>query len=103
MLNSLETIFEQLSARLEGKDYLLGGTEPSKYDVAFASIAALLLLPKNYGGNFPESRYRPLELIERDLESSPVGVYPELVRRLRDTVAGAHGMKMYERYRSAKL
>ncbi len=79
----IRAFFKDMGDRLQHHDFLVGNNF-SAADLAFASMAALVLLPEQYGaGTAPLKRVMDLEL----------------VLELRAMPAGRHAMEMYRRYR----
>jgi glutathione S-transferase len=82
-LARVRTCFDELGARLkDGRRFLVDG-RLSAADIAFASLAAPMLFPPNYGGSLCS------------LEEAPPAMREEVLR-LRATPAGAYALHLFE-------
>ncbi|TRY67759.1 hypothetical protein TCAL_07806 [Tigriopus californicus] len=85
-----EKTFKEIDALLsDGRAYLLNTNHPTFVDVTFASLAAILVFPDNYGGPrlVPESRPQ-LKFASAD--------YQKHVKSFRQTPSGKFILKMYK-------
>ncbi len=85
---------QEIAASLaDGRKFLLATDEPTYIDVAFAALAAPLVLPDNYGGT---------KMVDDNMRIK-MKVLPDDVRKeveaFRKTEAGKFVIKMYENYR----
>jgi glutathione S-transferase len=81
-------VFEEVGERLkDGRSFLLG-ERFSAADIAFASLAAPVLLPAGCRAAYP------------DIEEAPAAMR-EVILNLRDTEAGQFGLNLFARERSA--
>ncbi|MCW3013291.1 MAG: gst [Solirubrobacterales bacterium] len=85
-MTRIDETFEQIGRRLaDGRPYLCGDRFTAA-DVAFAALAAAVLVPPDYGSPLPS------------LEELPPAMATE-VARLRAHPAGAFGLRVYEQQR----
>tara|TARA_R110002050_G_scaffold291633_1_gene446325 strand:- start:1505 stop:1837 length:333 start_codon:yes stop_codon:yes gene_type:complete len=91
----IREIMNIISARLaDGRKYLTGN-QLSYIDIAFCSIAALLVIPESFGGaQIPES-LRPT----KNLQQYPSAIV-DIVDEMRKNPAGKFVLRMYEDHRS---
>jgi glutathione S-transferase len=81
-IDKVRTIMNNVGDMLkDGRPYLTGG-EMTAADITFAALAAPILWPEGYGVPLPPLHSIPPELMA-------------LVRELRDTPAGAFGLRLY--------
>lgn len=85
-LRRIERTFELVAERLADERPYLCGDRFSAADLAFAALAAPVVLPAGYGVPLP------------GIEELPP-VFVEHVRRFRDTPAGRFALRMYEQER----
>ncbi|HEY9642009.1 MAG TPA: glutathione S-transferase family protein [Coleofasciculaceae cyanobacterium] len=89
-LTQIRGLFEQVNQRLaNGQSYLVGN-DFSAADLTFASLAAPLLMPPEYGGKSPDLDELPSEIITVQQE-------------LRETPAGAFVLRLFHKERDAQL
>ncbi len=86
----VDEVFSEMSARLESGSRYLVGDQLTAADITFASLAAPVLLPPEYGVPLPTPEQLPDEL--RDL-----------VLRYRETRAGKFVLKLYKEERNHPL
>lgn len=87
-LDRTRAVFDEMDARLaDGRRYLLGDTL-SFADIAFASLGALAVLPRNYGGGRLATRFP-------DADGLPEPWRAE-VKEFRQRPAGRLILRMYE-------
>ncbi|GLC37283.1 hypothetical protein PLESTB_001140400 [Pleodorina starrii] len=88
-LERIRRTFREVGELLErgGGGYLVGDRFTAA-DLTFAAMAAIVLMPDQYGAYLPS------------LDCWP-GEFPG--RELRDTTAGRHALRMYERHRHRRL
>ncbi len=85
-LNYVREAFAGVDERLsDGRQYLVGGAL-SAADVTFASLAAPVLLPRNYGSDLPALDEVPDELLG-------------LIEEFRSSVAGEFALRLYRDHR----
>ncbi len=87
-LQRVRDVFAKIDARLaDGRPYLVGETF-SAADLTFASLAAPVLLPPDYGGSLPR-----IEDVSEEMRQA--------VGEFRATRAGRFALAMYEKHRMA--
>jgi len=86
-LATVRTMFDEVSARLGSGQRFLVGERFSAADLAFASLAAPVLLPRGYGVPAPT------------LEEAPVAMRTE-IKQLRATRAGTFALRLYAEERN---
>lgn len=85
-LDLVNQIFDEVGEELrDGRSYLVGERFTAA-DLTFASLAAPVLLPPQYRGRMPALEHVPQSM--RDV-----------VVRLRNTVAGAYALRLFEQHR----
>jgi glutathione S-transferase len=87
-LAAIRGVFDQVAARVTGRRYLVGDGFTAA-DLTFASLAAPVLLPAEYGSPLPDRSGVPTPL--RDL-----------VDEMRRHPAGAYALRLYREERRAK-
>ncbi|HEX3150755.1 MAG TPA: cytochrome P450 [Gemmataceae bacterium] len=86
-LIEIKKIFAQVDAWLaDGRRYLAGGNTLSIADVAFAAVAAPMILPEEFGGVVPKIQQVPDD-------------YRQAVIALRQTAAGQFVLRVYQENR----
>jgi glutathione S-transferase len=86
---AVRTTFDAVAARLsDGRPYLCG-ERFSAADLTFASLAAPMLMPPEYGVPLPQPEELPAPMAAT-------------VSELREHPAGAHALKMFREEREAK-
>jgi glutathione S-transferase len=88
-LARVHEVFATVGERLADGDGWLVGRAFTSADLAFAALAAPVLLPEGFGGALPR------------LDEVPATMRAE-VTRLRDSTAGRHALLCYERHRAAR-
>lgn len=89
-LAQIRELFEKINQRLANGDSYLVGNDFSAADLTFASLAAPLLIPPEYGGKSPDLDEFPSEIIA-------------LQQELRETPAGAFVLRLFHQERNAQL
>jgi glutathione S-transferase len=84
-LAAIRAVFDEVAARVAGQRYLVGGGFTAA-DLTFASLAAPMLLPPEYGSPLPDSSGVPRP-------------YRELIEEMRAHPAGAHALRLYREER----
>jgi glutathione S-transferase len=85
-LARVETVFDEVGARLaDGRPYLCG-ERLTAADLAFAALSAAILIPPRYGSPLPALEDLPPEMVRAS-------------RRLRDLPAGRFALALYARER----
>ena len=87
-----EEFFNEMDKLLSKNKYIMGTEEPTYIDYSFASIAAIVALPDQYGGPrlTPESR---LKMSDFTLETQ------KYFKKFRNTPSEKFVMKMYAEQR----
>jgi glutathione S-transferase len=86
----LDAVFEEVNrALVDGRHYLVGDRFTAA-DLAFAALAAPVLVPAEYGAALPAPDRLPAAMRER-------------VLRLRERPAGTHGLRIYRDHRHERL
>jgi glutathione S-transferase len=91
-LVSTKEVFAEVDAMLaDGRRYLLGGDEPTFVDITFASLAALALFPRGYGGPKATVQEAPIDRLAPAWRAE--------VEALRATRSGQFVERMYREER----
>jgi len=92
-LKKFEEFFNETDKILSNNQFLLGTDEPTYIDYSFAALAAIVVLPDQYGGPrlTPGSR---LKFSDFSMEIQ------EYFKKFRQTLSGKFVMKMYAEHRS---
>ena len=88
-----KVLFEETDSLLkDGNKYLLGTDEPTYVDFSFASLAALLVFPENYGGRGVNADTVPKA-------SDFTAEFQKEAKRFANTPTGKYVIRMYKDHR----
>jgi glutathione S-transferase len=92
-LKKTDQVFEEVDNLLkDGRKYLLGTDEPTYIDYTFASLAAIGILPDQYGGPRLSPDTRP---VPEDFGPEAQAVF----KKYRKRPAGQFVLRMYKEHR----
>lgn len=92
-MKKAEAFFEETDKILNKNNFLLGTDQPTYIDYAFASLAALMVIPDNYANGVLSTPTMP------KINNFPLEAQKQ-IKKFRNTPSGKFVLRMYEEHRS---